>query len=283
MGYSWQEKKSAFRIMVWMLERCAKLIGRAPHPAELHWTNMLYNLSHLIHCYAEIEMSGTPFYFDSLRLSYSNVTTLMERIQNKDCYRLCRIETEQPVVLDIGAHIGVFCRYALLQKPEGRVYAVEPDSDNFRVLCMNLKPFRNAVCFQKGVLDRKESLELYTSRRLDWRSTLMVKDEFARRNEFEPGEYVTRYRVEVTDLDSFVAEQKLNRVDLLKITVPGEIEPAILLGALEMINAYRPQISLYAYAENSSELDRFFKRVGGYREILSGDSGSKNIRVFSPT
>ena len=272
-----------FASFIHSLQMMGYVIRKPPAPEEWRLVDAMYYLDRLNYCEANFDVWGYSFYFNLLRLSFSDVMALIEKIQEKDTYRLQDLTISDPVVMDVGAHIGVFSRYVLHEKPKATVYALEPDRDNFKLLTMNLKPFGQAFCVQKGVLDKKDTLELYTSKKIDWRSSLMIKEGFKDKLEFEPEEYMNAYRVEVTDIDSFIAESGLSKLDLLKLTVPGEIEPLVLAGAGQAIKKFRPQISLYVYPANMLKVGVFFKDIGGYQEITpADDSIPAGYRIFQP-
>lgn len=249
--------------------------------------NAIHNIKLLNHCYADIDMYGYPFYFDILRMSYSNCLFLINRIHEQDCYRLKDLVAEDPIIMDVGAHIGIFTRYVLNKKAKSTVYAFEPDRESFRLLEMNFRDFHNVFCFQKACSNQKDYLELFTSKKIDWRSSLMIKKHFKGKPEFDSDEYSTSYRVEVTDIDSFVAEAGIKRLDLLKITVPGEIEHLVLSGATQTINEFRPQVSFYIYHCNLQEIEAFFQKIGGYDKprpyIPPGGQKRIEIVVFQPS
>jgi FkbM family methyltransferase len=70
------------------------------------------------------------------------------------------------VVVDIGAHIGYYTlMLARIVGPCGKVYAFEPDPENFTLLQRNVKEngYRNVVLLQKAVSDRNGSATLYLS------------------------------------------------------------------------------------------------------------------------
>jgi len=61
-----------------------------------------------------------------------------------DCYGLDRIDfAPGDVVLDVGAHIGLFAAYVGLRYPDVRVHAFEPFPENFELLRENVE--RNRV------------------------------------------------------------------------------------------------------------------------------------------
>jgi FkbM family methyltransferase len=69
-------------------------------------------------------------------------------------------------VLDVGANIGYFTLLsARLVGPEGRVFAFEPDPDNFRLLNRNITDngYRNVTAVNAAVTDRDGTLRLHRS------------------------------------------------------------------------------------------------------------------------
>lgn len=267
-------------------ELCGRFI---PYPkgdwfTEDNLLDAIHNMKYLNHCYADIDMYGYPLYFDVLRLSYSNLSVLIKRICEHDCYGLKDLAIGEPVVIDAGAHIGIFSRYVLKEHPNATVYAFEPDLEIINLLRMNLKGFNAAYIFQKAILDKKDYLDFYISSRIDWRSTLIIDldSDYAKR--FEKGEMRSSYKVEATNVDSFVLENSIPKVDFIKITV-GPYEHLVLNGAAETIVNYRPQIAMLAYNENKEKVEDFFKRVGGYRKprpYIPPEGPPPDIIVFQP-
>src|SRR5438094_750470 len=71
------------------------------------------------------------------------------------------------VAVDVGANIGYHTLiFARAVGERGRVFAYEPDPDNFRLLRRNveLNGYRNVRPFQAAVSDRSGTLTLYLSR-----------------------------------------------------------------------------------------------------------------------
>lgn len=96
---------------------------------------------------------------DSLRLSIyrAHETLEMEAIK--------KIE-KGDVVLDVGAHIGYYTLiFAKLVGEEGKVFAFEPDPDNFALLKKNVEMngYRNVIFVPKAVSNRTGKIRLYLS------------------------------------------------------------------------------------------------------------------------
>ncbi len=69
-------------------------------------------------------------------------------------------------VIDVGANIGYYntLQFAKLVGPTvSRVYAFEPDPDNFALLRKNVAQngYANVVCIQKAVSDQTSKLKLF--------------------------------------------------------------------------------------------------------------------------
>jgi FkbM family methyltransferase len=83
-----------------------------------------------------------------------------------DCYGLGRIDFKPgDVILDIGAHIGLFAVYAGLRFPEVLIHAFEPFPDNCELLRENLKRNRvgNVRVHNLGVSGDGRLLEMATN------------------------------------------------------------------------------------------------------------------------
>jgi phthiocerol/phenolphthiocerol synthesis type-I polyketide synthase E len=61
---------------------------------------------------------------------------------------------ERPVIIDIGANIGIFVRYALGICPSARVFAFEPAPQIFELLRLNTAPMDANICLERsGISD----------------------------------------------------------------------------------------------------------------------------------
>lgn len=65
---------------------------------------------------------------------------VFEEIFTRNEYQLPDKFSSRDVVIDVGAHIGIFT-LAALQRGCGRVYSVEVDSENYRIAAVNLKTY----------------------------------------------------------------------------------------------------------------------------------------------
>jgi FkbM family methyltransferase len=141
-------------------------------------------------------------------------------------------------VLDCGANVGTFARFAL-RAGAGKVVAIEPSPENIECLRRNF-PDEIAsgaiVLVEKGVWHEPGALELIVdpdNRAAD--SFVMERDSAAR-----------AIRVPLITIDALVEELALNRLDFIKMDIEGA-ETNALRGAASAIRKFRPRMSISAY------------------------------------
>ncbi|HEV8229082.1 MAG TPA: FkbM family methyltransferase [Candidatus Limnocylindria bacterium] len=126
-------------------------------------------------------------------------------------------------VVDVGAHIGYYTLiFARLVGAKGRVFAFEPDPENFALLGKNvrLNGYTNVVIEPKAVSSRTEA------------SRLFVDPGTANRRMFFPDESGRSVAIDAVRLDDYFGPDQ--RVDFLKIDIEG-FEVAALEGMSRLI------------------------------------------------
>lgn len=121
-------------------------------------------------------------------------------------YRLTTSFAAAPVVLDLGANIGMASIFFDSSLSNARLIAVEPDPDNYAVLQHNLKSCVNATCYQAAVTDRQGSI--------GWH-----REEQFYAGHIDPA--ITTLTVPTLALADIIRDQALARIDVLKIDVEG--------------------------------------------------------------
>ena len=137
---------------------------------------------------------------------------------------------EGDVVLDVGAHVGVFTAKAL-ELGAGLVVAVEPDPANVECLRRNfakeIASGRVAV-LAEAAWNKTETLTFHLGESSAWNS--LVHD---------PGKGVLE--VPARPLDEMVKDLGLETVDYLKVDVEGA-EAEVLEGSAGTLSAYQPTV-----------------------------------------
>lgn len=165
--------------------------------------------------------------------------TVSEIIRARGCYSrndltvLARFLPEGGVFIDVGANIGWHTLVgSFLVGPKGRVFAFEPDSENYRLLggglsrngVTNVEAIRLAVSAKEGELPLAKDLENSGNHAL----RVSARAESRLRAENVP----------VVSLDGYFGTE-LYRLDFVKIDAQGA-EPGILAGMAEKIQKFRP-------------------------------------------
>ena len=140
------------------------------------------------------------------------------------------------VVLDCGAHVGVFSKEAL-REGAGKVIAIEPSPVNLECLRRNLAEeiaAGRAVVYPKGVWDNETALSFRVSSGNSGHDMVVLEGEEA------------DLKIPVTTIDRLVAELGLERVDFIKMDIEGA-ERHALVGAKRTIARFRPRMALSTY------------------------------------
>jgi FkbM family methyltransferase len=142
------------------------------------------------------------------------------------------------VVIDGGAHVGTFTRYAL-DHGAARVVAIEPEPTNIACLEMNLAADLAAgrvVLVKAGIWDVKTTLTLSDSHDNSAGHSFVrtVPD-----SEALPG-------MPLVTLDEIAAELQLDRVDFIKMDIEGA-ERRALAGAKQTLARFKPRMAISSY------------------------------------
>jgi FkbM family methyltransferase len=117
-------------------------------------------------------------------------------------------------ILDVGAHIGVFTIKAAHRVPEGCVYAIEPASDNFEILQLNV-----AANGMSNVQTRRLALAQASGQVTLWMGTGSWGYSIC--SAPPGGESDDLELVEARSLEEFLATENILHVDYMKMNVEG--------------------------------------------------------------
>lgn len=178
---------------------------------------------------------------------------------------------ERPVIVDVGANIGMFTIFAAHTWPQARIYAFEPAPDVFEVLCQNVAHLPNVTVVKQalGAVAEQRQLTYYPQ------YTMMsgfdadpaadkalvhsyiqglaatFEDEVRREVFLEEAKDLLTGRFderrtmpcEVVRLDSASHDLGIHRIDLLKIDVEG-FETEVIEGIGEPLWAYIHRVAV---------------------------------------
>jgi FkbM family methyltransferase len=178
---------------------------------------------------------------------------------------LIRLATNKKVIIDVGVNIGAMLLSFARLIPNGMVIGFEPDAKNFLKARENLKlnDFGNVRIIQKGLGEEAATVKLFRVNEGNEGMNRILSDaEHALEKDFAFDE------IEIVKLDDFADENKLDRIDLIKIDVEG-YELKVLRGAEQVLRKYSPVLfieldddNLKAQNNSAQELILFLNEIG---------------------
>ena len=195
-------------------------------------------------------------------------------------------ETPDDVILDVGANIGSMTLQFAQKVPQGRVYAFEPTQYALDKLMKNcsLNPIlaeRITVIntFVSVESAHEPDIQAYSSWKVDSSHCTPV-------HEIHLGAIMATTGVSAISIDDFVQENKIERINYIKIDTDG-LEYEILKGAKTVIVNFRPiiifEITLYTLQEKGIAFDfiyDYFNQLG-YRLFDLVTNAEVNMLNFS--
>jgi len=229
---------------------------------EMHTANYIKKLivSRLFNTsnYHKIKLYKIIFDF-IIGKDYENCKTILPKLVNSNS-----------IVLDIGANMGQYaCRLNSIVK-NGKIYAFEPYSINFASLVSmkNILRLKNVEPINSAVSDKKCSVKLIIP---------IIKDKLIvgtqavigtyKRTELKKIKYLEE-TVNSISIDSFVLENKISKIDLIKIDTEGA-EISVLQGGYETIKKYLPVLIIEIHP--SSPGLEFLQKIGYKAYVFSAD------------
>ena len=232
-------------------------------------------------------------------LLYNDNSTLLSRIfwLGLDGHEKCSMKAWKgltksgEVILDLGANFGLFGLIAKKINPQARVILFEPLSRNCNRIERNFKLNRLSGEIQpEAVSDSNGTITFFDMDSTE--NTIgSIKKEFVTMHKHS--KRLIPIKVPTITLDSFVNENSINSIDLMKIDVEGA-DYEVLLGAKEVLINHSPdlliEITDQLSANKIMELFVHLKLAYYYYELddnrgiilkqsISKDSGSRNYLI----
>lgn len=176
---------------------------------------------------------------------------ILEEIYEHGSYS-CGVIRDGDVIIDVGAHIGVFTIYAAKKNPHGRIISIEPAPLNLELLRENVEKngLRNVKIYKCAISDHRGEDDLFFGGNYDLYSLYPTT----------PGAIFIRTQLQTLD-DIFRAEH-LSVCHLLKVDVEGA-ELMVLKGGIRTL-AVTCQVIVEACKKNDfhQKIISFLKDLG---------------------
>jgi len=177
---------------------------------------------------------------------------------------------EGMVCIDIGSNIGYYaCLESNLVGKSGKVLAIEPSPQNFEYLKKNLKlqKFQNSEVYNFACGNKDGQTDFFISDRSNWSRIVNDKEQKT------IGDNTQTIQVDIQKLDTFVNEQKLKKINLIRMDVEG-YETDIYQGMKKTIQEFDPVLHI--------EIHNIFlgQKTGNFLKELKNDGF--DVKYFIP-
>lgn len=150
---------------------------------------------------------------------------LLQKYEKETTALVKKIIKPGTIIIDIGAHVGYYTRiFSKFAGKKGVVYAFEPEEENFNLLKKNVKNLKNVKIIKKALSDRDGFIDFYIAPNHTGLHSILSDN--SRQN---------KTRIMAQTLDNFIKEEKIQKVDLIKMDIEGG-EPFALAGAKGLLN-----------------------------------------------
>lgn len=151
-----------------------------------------------------------PFY---LRCGTSDIPTFDKIFLNQEYDFI--VKKCPKVIVDAGANIGLASIYFANRYPESKIIAIEPEASNYEMLKMNVVPYSNVIPLHAALWDKNEEISLVDPG--------LGTSGFMTKGKDSQEEYLGKmcHKVRGMTVDKVMADNGLERIDILKIDIEG--------------------------------------------------------------
>ncbi|HWH85106.1 MAG TPA: FkbM family methyltransferase [Burkholderiaceae bacterium] len=135
------------------------------------------------------------------------------------------VKQDPRVIIDAGANIGLASIYFANRFPAARIYAIECEASNFRLLERNAAQYPNIVPIHAALWDQDGEIEIVDPGLGEWGFMTATKNEGSRASAL----------VRSMTMASVMREYRIDHVDILKIDIEGA-ELEVLTASAEWID-----------------------------------------------
>ena len=171
------------------------------------------------------------------------------------------------VIFDVGANVGQYGSELKDKLPNFEVFSFEPSKKAFSELEVAVNKYKNWFCFNFGLGERDEILELFSDVEGSASSTLLNQVQVYGR-----ASAVTPELVQIRSLDSFLQDNPIIKPNILKLDVEG-FELSCLYGAKKSLKGI--SIVQFEFGEINIDSRTYFRDFWNFFK----DSGFDLFRV----
>lgn len=203
----------------------------------------------------QIKLNGRPItYVDS-----ASCFSAWKGIFEDQLYKF-NSDTDQPLILDLGANIGLATLYFKSLFPKAKVLAFEPDPNIFSVLKSNCTDLDGVVLAQKAVSKSNEAVKFLPTN--DDAGSLITSNHSG-----------VGISVESIRLSELISEQD-SEVEFLKIDIEGAELEVLLESSKQLAKVKRIFVEYHSFVAFTQRLDELLRLLSknGFRYYLQSEA-----------
>ena len=116
------------------------------------------------------------------------------------------------VIVDAGANVGYASIYFANLYPDAKVFAIEPENNNFEILCENIKNYKNIIPIQGALWNENSEISICDEGLGEWGFMTFSSDNPQR---------IVKNMVQGYTVDFLIQKYNLEKIDILKIDIEG--------------------------------------------------------------
>lgn len=119
------------------------------------------------------------------------------------------VKIHPKLIIDGGANCGYACLWYMLQYPQAKIIAIEPEQSNFEILEQNTKKYKNIERIQAGIWNKNTYLKIVDRGYGKWG---FMTEEVSEND---------AYDLKAITIDKILKQSEHNTIDILKLDIEG--------------------------------------------------------------
>ncbi len=187
------------------------------------------------------------------------------------------------LVFDVGANVGDYAQYIFGIDPNVKIYCFEPVYNTYNTLINNLSSeiaVGKVIANNFGLSNEVKEAEMFIYDELDGRNSL----HYNKVHIYDPN-ILHKEKIKLNTLSRYASENKISKIDFLKIDVEGH-ETNVIEGASELIENKMIKCMQFEYNNNweaaGFTLENIFKKLSklGYTFYRLTIWGKIHVKKF---
>ncbi len=172
--------------------------------------------------------------FSRLKELIKRVITPKSRLTKDIIYLLNSLQSEKPIIFDVGAFKGHWISPYLERFPHCKAYLFEPYLESYKALQRRFFKLDNIYTFRLALSDKKGTSNIKINEKAYTNSLLELHESASQSWENESLKSISLQSITTNTIDYFADQYNIKKINLLKLDVQG-LEYLVLKGASKLL------------------------------------------------